>query len=300
MPSVVEGAVLVLTEGGIRDTIAVMVDSRQFPLSLKRAARVLLVLFPVACGGHSTISVGVGGAPGSAASCPVGEERCGCYANSACNDGLICLSDLCVLDPNSDTGGMPGLAGAPGGAGTGASGTAGSASAAGSSDPIIVGGSSQSGPNLITNGDFSDGQSDWGVTTLGMLSPVDGVMIVDGALCATLGSMTTVLVLGWPKDTSQAAQLDSGKVYTLSFDARGTGPLNVNVTAKVGLAVSPYTEDFSEIDDIGADNVVRTFTHSHAINPGDQKAGVALQLTSAGAFGTSTVCIDNVLLFEAQ
>lgn len=33
---------------------------------------------------------------------PEGIERHACYANGTCNDGLMCLSDLCVRLPTAD------------------------------------------------------------------------------------------------------------------------------------------------------------------------------------------------------
>lgn len=35
-------------------------------------------------------------------SVPVGEERGPCYGNGTCNQGLVCLSDLCVQPPPAD------------------------------------------------------------------------------------------------------------------------------------------------------------------------------------------------------
>lgn len=33
---------------------------------------------------------------------PVGTERGACYGNGTCNDGLVCMSDLCVMPPPPD------------------------------------------------------------------------------------------------------------------------------------------------------------------------------------------------------
>lgn len=176
------------------------------------------------------------------------------------------------------------------GGGAGSSGAAGSLSVAGSSG--------QTGPNLVTNGDFSDGQADWGVTGVG--TQTTGA-VVDGTFCTTLDSMTApFLVLGWPQDISKAAHLASGKAYTLSYDVKSTGPLSVSIMAKVGLAVLPFTEDFSDTDDPGVDDVVRTFSHTHTLSMGNVEAGVALQLNATAVTGSSTVCIDNVSLVEVN
>jgi len=40
--------------------------------------------------------LGGGGGGGGGDECKTGRERCGCYDNDTCNDGLICLSQVCV------------------------------------------------------------------------------------------------------------------------------------------------------------------------------------------------------------
>lgn len=41
--------------------------------------------------------VGLGGCSDSGDDCAAGSERCPCYGNGTCNDGLTCASDICVL-----------------------------------------------------------------------------------------------------------------------------------------------------------------------------------------------------------
>src|SRR5688572_18128428 len=86
--------------------------------------------------------------------CEVGTEACPCYRDDTCNDGLECLSDLCVFDPDapppSGTGGRRGSGGnssSPGiggdgevpvagdGPGPGPGGTGSTPSGSGGSDP---------------------------------------------------------------------------------------------------------------------------------------------------------------------
>jgi hypothetical protein len=71
-------------------------------------------------GGDAAVSGGTdgGGTDGSGtagtgdAECVDGTERCPCYGNGTCNEGLICASDLCV---HLRGGGLPGAAGSGGG-----------------------------------------------------------------------------------------------------------------------------------------------------------------------------------------
>lgn len=41
-------------------------------------------------------------------SCETGTERCDCYRNDSCDDGLMCVSDVCVKDPAADDDGDAG------------------------------------------------------------------------------------------------------------------------------------------------------------------------------------------------
>lgn len=44
--------------------------------------------------------------------CPAGSERCACYGNNSCDDGLVCASDVCVA--LGQDGGSSGAAGSMG------------------------------------------------------------------------------------------------------------------------------------------------------------------------------------------
>jgi fibro-slime domain-containing protein len=68
---------------------------------------------------------------------PQGGEQQHCYPNHSCNDGLVCLSDLCVRP----TGGAGGAMGGRGGGAGGGAGTLGSAGSAGSTARSGSGGS---------------------------------------------------------------------------------------------------------------------------------------------------------------
>jgi hypothetical protein len=110
-------------------------------------------------------------------------------------------------------------------------GAAGSASVGGSSGQAGVGGSGQTNANLISNGDFSDGESDWAVTDLAAANGADAdAMVIDGALCTAVDATGAFVVLGWPQDLSTAVHLSAGQTYTLSYDVRASGRSNEHVT----------------------------------------------------------------------
>ena len=67
--------------------------------------------------GGTAGGIGTGGVPDTGtggADCPAGTERCPCYGNGTCNDGLVCASDLCV---DLGIGGSDGVGGGSTGAG---------------------------------------------------------------------------------------------------------------------------------------------------------------------------------------
>lgn len=273
-----------------------MFFSRKLGLFAPLLASALVIV--AACGGHST-------APSEGTDpCPTGDEGCQCSSRKVCSGALLCLSGLCVKGPNSDAGGAPELSSSGAGSVLDTSGAGGfgatSPGSGGADAPNqpAVGGSGESTSELVANGDFSDGESHWDVTAL--MSTAVNSMVVDGALCIAVNAMAPFVVLGWPQDTSEAVALYAGKTYTLSYDVRSTGPLTVSVNAKVGLAVPPFTEDFSRTDDAGVDNAVRTFVHTRMLKSSDPQAGVALELTATGVSDSTTVCIDNVSLVETN
>lgn len=51
--------------------------------------------------GWIALSLSLIGCGGATAECPLGTERCGCYGNNTCEEGLMCLSNHCV-DPTPD------------------------------------------------------------------------------------------------------------------------------------------------------------------------------------------------------
>ena len=107
--------------------------------------RVLVVQLGLACGvalvggcGGTATGVGQSGGTGDgtgSADCVDGTERCPCFGDGTCNEGLVCASDLCVDlggGGQSGTGGTtgPGTGGVTAGSGGEATGGTGAAQAA--------------------------------------------------------------------------------------------------------------------------------------------------------------------------
>jgi hypothetical protein len=95
---------------------------------------------------------GCDGTPGTTNNCAVGNERCACYGNKTCNEGLVCRSDVCVAE------------------GRGTGGEANSSSEAGTTNVSSNGGTSpvtgQAGANNLGSGGTGENASG-GATTIG-------------------------------------------------------------------------------------------------------------------------------------
>ena len=170
--------------------------------------------------------------------------------------------------------GTPGDAGTTGAAGTGAAGTSGGGGTSGSAGTTGTGGSG-SGSNLIANGDFSDGATNW--HTESGTGNVNG----SGAYCVSSPGGSTLIGYAAPTGT----MLSLSGAYKLTFQASGAGTVHV----KVGMAVSPYGADYEGNSSVSSS--LQTFTHMFTAN--DNNAGIAFTFMNAG---TSTVCLDNVAL----
>jgi hypothetical protein len=179
-----------------------------------------------------------------------------------------------------DTG--PGTAGTTGAAGNGAAGTTGSAGNSGSAGTTGSAGNTGTGSggspgnNLIANGDFSDGATNW--HTENGTGNVNG-----GAYC--VGSPSGSTLVGYAAPTGTMLSLSGA--YKLTFQASGGGTVHV----KIGMAVSPYSADYEGNSSISSG--LQTYTHNFTAN--DNNAGIAFTFMNAG---TSTVCLDNVALVQ--
>ena len=172
--------------------------------------------------------------------------------------------------------GTTGNAGTSGSGAAGTTGTAGTSGSAGDSGSAGTTGTGGSGPgnNLIANGDFSSGATNWH-TEMGT-GNVNG-----GAYCVGSPGGSTLVGYAAPAGT----MLSLSGAYKLTFQASGAGTVHV----KVGMAVSPYGADYEGNSSVSSS--LQTFTHMFTAN--DSNAGIAFTFMNAG---TSTVCLDNVTL----
>ncbi len=130
-------------------------------------------------------------------------------------------------------GGNGGSSGATGGGGGTTGGTTGSGGAAGETTGS-GGAGGTSAPNLVPNGDFSNGLTGWQITDNGNAS----FQVIDGALCVTFPNYGTATI-----GTTGPLFLTGGITYEFSFKAWTTIPMGEvgSVRAKVGEAGPPYT-----------------------------------------------------------
>ena len=279
--------------------------------------RKLSVVFSFAAlAGITTLAVSCGHPGGSGQSTctgSAGTELCPCEAGNVCQSGLVCATDKneCVSltgggggttggagttgggnstgsagttgAAGSGTSGIAGTTGSSGAAGTtGSTGSAGTTGAAGTSGS--AGTTGASGSNLIINGDFSMGMTDWGIPNGTPTNP--GVN--NGQFCLTLAT-NNMVILGWG-DTTTSASLNAGTNYTLSYQASSTGALSM-FEVHVGQVVSPYAVDYNDMSDTLSSGL-NTFTHGFTIPSADPQAGLAFVMNASS--GTPTVCVDNV------
>lgn len=270
------------------------IKSKFWKLSIVTLAGVLLAA--LSCG-HPT---GSGGCTGAA-----GTHLCACLSGSTCNDGLTCAIDknVCVTVTSGAAGtngaagtATSGEAGTNGAAGTATTGEAGTNGAAGTNGSAGTNGaagtngdagtSGGGGSNLIINGDFSNGMTDWAIPNGTPTNPG----VTGGQFCLTLATNNNV-ILGWG-DTSTSAVVNTGTNYTLSYQAKSTSALSM-FEVHLGQVVSPYNVDYNDNTDAPSTGLT-TFTHNFTVNTSDSQAGLAFVMTATT--GTPTVCIDNVSL----
>ena len=180
--------------------------------------------------------------------------------------------------------GTPGDAGTTGSAGSGAAGTTGSAGTSGSAGTTGGGGAtgtggSGSGTNLIANGDFSSGATNWH-TEMGT-GNVNG----SGAYCV---SNPGAALIGYDAPSGSPLMLMGGRSYRISYQASGAGGLHL----KVGMSAQPFGDIYTADDNLGSS--LQTFTHNFTPTASNS-AGLAFTFSNAGS---ATVCIDNVTLSE--
>lgn len=238
------------------------------------------------------------------APCPAGSERCACYGNHTCDEGLECLSDLCVLLDSSASGapalvpggpagnngqsyaGEPSSGGeAPSGSLGGSGGRGGGGTSAGGT-PSLGGAGGSSPGNLITNGDFSQGDVGWSYEE----HSGGGALVVSsgGDFCIQSNGNLS-FTLGWPDSPAKGVRLEPGVKYAFSYHVKVLhGQV---ITAKVGEVATPYTSVVSAQDVVDATELV--FVHPFVAVAGIGAVGVAF---NGSVPAENFVCFDDVRL----
>ncbi len=250
--------------------------------------------------------------------CNEGTLRCACYPNSGnynglCQEGLVCVSNVCVAATDASVSTAPDASLAPDATTPDASQTSSDVSsmsdvslasevsngsdASQTADGSQAAEESGSQGNLVTNGNFAittSGNDYWGIVAgSGTLTVMNGM----GCVAVPASQSAT---LGWPEaPNSTGPNLSTSASYTLSYTASATSAITVD--AKVGWTMSPYYAIFETPSDMVGTSPT-TFTHPFsaagdaAVEMGDMSAGIAFAF-SAGASG-NMVCFQNISLIE--
>jgi len=143
------------------------------------------------------------------------------------------------------------------------------------------------GPNLVKNGDFSQGKLYWDLTL--QAGDVGAQSYSDGQYCVYNESAAAYLSfsLGYPSSPSDAFAVEAGASYTFSYQVTGWG----SIQAKVGGAVTPYTAVASFTDSVSSSSTVLTITHVTTPTTSVAQTGLVFNGT---LYYLDSVCFDNV------
>jgi hypothetical protein len=143
------------------------------------------------------------------------------------------------------------------------------------------------GPNLLKNGDFSQGKVYWDLTW--QAGDVASSSYSGGEYCVANASSSYYLSfsLGYPSSPSDAFAVEAGATYTLSYQVIGWG----SIEAKVGGALSPYTPVASFADSVSSSTTARTFTHVVTPTTSVTQTGLVF---NGELYYSDSVCFDNV------
>lgn len=176
----------------------------------------------------------------------------------------------------NETGGTSG--GTGGTTGTGGSGAGGSGGTTGTGGQTAV--------NIIVNGDFSNGETGWGIK-----AGTGTVTTASGAYCVAVPAGNVSLTIGYPDGATPAFQINTGVSYRFSYQASAsTGA--VALEARVGQTMSPYDATGADWMNEPVGATLQTFTHTFTRATTDSSMGIAFNLTG----GPGTACFDNVSL----
>jgi hypothetical protein len=230
----------------------------------------------------------LGGCQSSSAGPCQGAVRCNCYPNSTCNSGLSCLSNICVATSGGSSGGETN----PGDDAATADESEDAAQQGDSQEPPAADSPTGVGPtNVVTNGDFSQGATNWNIVAGNGTFTASGGK---GCVAVDANQLNQTVTLGWPEPPgSPGAVLLPGDSYTFSYSAAST-TAPVTMDAKVGQTTSPYTADFETASD-AVTTTVTPFSHTFTATTGDPSAGIAFAFMASAP---ETVCFQNVSLVQ--
>jgi hypothetical protein len=245
-----------------------------------------LVNDPVDAGKGST--TGTTGSSGASATGSSGASATGSTGSAGTAGTTGTMDDGAVSGTSGDsTGGDSSTSGST--SGSGASGEADGTAPmpeTGASGSTSGSGSDAASGNLVTNGDFSQGNAAWGIS-----SGTATIGVTNGELCVSAGSGS--IVLGWPQAPATALMLTSGSSYEFSYGAR-TMQGNLMVEAKVANSMS--STNYMPVDSDSMDAVTstaKTFTHSFTPSTTDPSAGIAFIFSLGNG---QQACFTNVSL----
>lgn len=272
--------------------------------------RLLLVfsaasLTALACGDEPATTPAPDAEAGSA-SCVTGERGCACFGNDTCHADLVCVAGSCRASSPSGAGeGGRDDAGEPANGGSGQSaeggragepteGGAGAPTQGGTSGSATVGGTSSGGSggepssNLVSNGTFDEGLTDW------VANPDIGDVVADGSkqrACFTT-AQSGQFTLAWPADSSRAFTIKPGVSYRLRY--RAVSSLGIEVSVRIRQPESPYDFYFNERQTLAETWTEHTVTFS--LDSGSSHRGLAFIGTMSSP---GTTCFDDVVLEQA-
>ena len=245
--------------------------------------------------GGGTLSTAGASSTGGSSTSAAGNSNGGMAANGG-------TSQVAGGVTNTGGAGTSGLTQATGGAtNAGGAGTGGLTQATGGDTGAggtgTGGASLQLGPNLVNNGDFSQGTTDWHVTDSSGNDLTTDSVNSDGAYCIGNPAITNgTQVIGWPVAVEDAAYLQASTTYALSFRAMSSSSY-VYINPKVGEAISPYSDiyylDRSYAQTTTWQTIQVTFsTNSNYL----ATTPVGIAFTVYNVDYDTTVCIDDVVL----
>jgi hypothetical protein len=243
------------------------------------------------CGDSKTIKSAQGGGPGDGGLCDEGAETCPCYPNQTCDDGLMCLSGLCVENAgsggSSGSGGDAGASGSTGSGGDGGSagsggdgGTGGGSGGTGGDGGSTggTGGDSGSGGSSATGGSSGTGGSPGDTCGNASSSVVDNFFTCDTRICDLGG-----------RQGSWYAFADTGVNQNFAVSVPGSGWVDRSCAAwTIGGPLAYGTQNFAGIGLVLADGSPYDLRHYTGVTiwlESDADVWFVVKAADGGQFG---------------